>query len=118
MVSTHLFSDDRSSYYYHSEFNHVPNDNGDCVLVAGATPLPNDETCSYGDDFWFDRTAYRKIPYSTCEGGERLDRGDAHLCPGVKGHGFFFWLFVLFIPTAIASLVGYWVYKRSGFARG
>ena len=87
-------------------------------MVAGATPLPDDDTCPYGEDYWYERTAYRKIPYSTCEGGIRPDQGTKHLCPGLKGHGFFFWLFVLFLPIALASLVGYWFYRRSGLARG
>ncbi len=101
-----------------SEFNHVLNDNGDCVLVPGAQPLPSDGTCSNGDEYWYERTAYRKIRYSTCEGGITIHQGDPHNCPGIRGHGFFFWVFVLFFPTAIALLVGFWVYKRSGFVRG
>jgi len=103
---------------FECEFNHVLNDNGDCVLVPGAQPLPSDGTCSNGDEYWYERTAYRKIRYSTCEGGITIHQGDPHNCPGIRGHGFFFWVFVLFFPTAIALLVGFWVYKRSGFVRG
>jgi len=103
---------------FECEFNHVLDSNGNCVLVPGATALTSDDTCPYGEDYWYERTAYRKIPYSSCEGGDRLDRGRAHACPGIRGHGFFFWLFVLFIPASLASLVGYWFYRRSGLARG
>lgn len=88
------------------------------MLVDGATPLANDETCANGEEYWYERTAYRKIPYSSCEEGIRMDRGRAHRCPGIKGHGFFFWLFVLFIPASLAGLTGYWFYRRSGLARG
>ncbi|KAI5121770.1 hypothetical protein M0805_009581 [Coniferiporia weirii] len=103
---------------FECEFNHVRNSAGECVLVTGASPMPNDDTCPYGEDFWYERTPYRKIPYSSCEGGIHPDRGDRHTCPGIKGHGFFFWLFVLFLPIALAGLVGYWIYRRSGLARG
>ncbi|EJC99110.1 signal sequence binding protein [Fomitiporia mediterranea MF3/22] len=103
---------------FECEFNHVRNDAGECVLVPGATPLPDDDSCPYGEEYWYERTAYRKIPYSSCEGGQRPDRGTAHLCPGLRGHGFFFWVFVLFVPIALAGLVGYWIYRRSGLARG
>lgn len=94
------------------------NAEGKCVLVEGIQPLPSDDSCRNGEEYWYERTEYRKIRYSSCEGGSRLDQGTRHLCPGVKGHGFFFWLFVLFVPLMLASLVGYWFYKKSGVARG
>ncbi|THH04806.1 hypothetical protein EW145_g5251 [Phellinidium pouzarii] len=103
---------------FECEFNHIRNAAGDCVLAFGASPLPNDETCPYGEDYWYERTPYRKITYSSCEEGDRPDRGARHTCPGIKGHGFFFWLFVLFVPVTMAGLVGYWIYRRSGLARG
>ena len=46
-----------------------------------------------------------------------MDRGTAHRCPGIKGHGFFFWFFILFVPLSMAALIGYWFYRRSGLAR-
>lgn len=101
-----------------SEFNHARNSAGVCVLVDGAEPLPSDDSCPRGEDYWYERTAYRKIAYSSCEGGKRPDRGTSHACPGLKGHGFFFWVFVLFVPVTMAGLVGYWFYRRSGLARG
>ncbi|OCB88754.1 signal sequence binding protein [Sanghuangporus baumii] len=108
----------KDDFEWQVEFNHVRSAEGECVLVAGASTLPDDDTCPYGEDYWYERTAYRKIPYSTCEGGTQLDRGTSHVCPGLKGHGFFFWLFVLFVPITLATLVGYWIYRRSGLARG
>ena len=86
--------------------------------MPGTEPLPDDMSCLDGQEYWYERTAYRKIPYSSCEDGERPDRGKRHLCPGIKGHGFFFWLMVLFVPAALATLVGYYYYRRSGLARG
>lgn len=104
--------------YPRSEFNYAKNSAGECVLVPGTTPLPDDDSCRDGGDYWYERTAYRKIPYSSCEDGERPDRGARHLCPGIKAHGAFFWLFVIVVPFAFTALVAYWYYRRSGLARG
>lgn len=101
-----------------SEFNYRRDGDGKCVLVNGTQPRPSDDSCRGDDELWYERTAYRLIPYSSCEGGDRLDHGPSHQCPGIKGHGFFFWFFVLIVPCALASLVGYWIYRRSGMARG
>jgi hypothetical protein len=81
-------------------------------------PRPSDDSCRNGEEYWYERTAYRKIPFSTCEDGIRPDRGPAHLCPGISGHGVFFWLFVLVLPFVFTALVAYWFYRRSGLARG
>ncbi|RDB27786.1 Vacuolar protein sorting/targeting protein 10 [Hypsizygus marmoreus] len=103
---------------FECEFNHVKNSADECVLVSGTTPLPDDSSCKNGEEYWYERTAYRLIPYSSCEEGLRLDRGARHICPGFKSHGAFFWLFVLMIPFAFTALVGYYYYRRSGLARG
>ncbi|KZT68685.1 Oligoxyloglucan reducing end-specific cellobiohydrolase [Daedalea quercina L-15889] len=99
---------------FECEFNYYRNGSDECVLVPGTSPLPDDDSCRNGEDYWYERTAYRKIPYSSCEAGSRLDRGASHVCPGIKAHGAFFWLMMLFIPCAFAALIGWWyVRKRS-----
>jgi len=103
---------------FECEFNHIKNAAGQCVAVSDTTPLPDDDSCRNGQDYWYGRTAYRKIPYSSCEDGERPDRGARHLCPGIKAHGAFFWLIVIVVPFAFTALVAYWYYRRSGLARG
>ncbi|KAF8527216.1 Oligoxyloglucan reducing end-specific cellobiohydrolase [Gautieria morchelliformis] len=104
---------------FECEFNYVRDANGNCVLGAGLSPLPSDDYgCRLGDDFWYERTAYRKIPYSSCTGGNRPDRGEAHICPGPRAHGFGFWFSVLIVPFAVCGLVGWWYTKKSGLARG
>ena len=80
--------------------------------------MASDATCPAGQEYWYERTAYRKIEYSSCEGGMLLDRGAKHPCPGIGGHGFFWWFFVLFIPVAFAALIGFWLYRRHGMQRG
>lgn len=109
---------DLPCFFPYSEFNYVKNANDECVLVPGTQPLPSEEMCKDGEEFWYERTPYRLIPYSTCEDGIRPDRGKAHRCPGFKAKGAWFWLFMLLIPFAFTSLVGYYYYRKSGLARG
>ncbi|KZT00997.1 Oligoxyloglucan reducing end-specific cellobiohydrolase [Laetiporus sulphureus 93-53] len=103
---------------FECEFNYYRDESGVCVLVPGTQPLPDDDSCRNGEDHWYERTEYRKIPYSTCDGGKRLDRGDKHLCPGIKGHSGWFWFTVLMVPFAFAGLFGWWFYRKHGLARG
>uniref|UniRef100_D8Q2A4 Vacuolar protein sorting/targeting protein 10 n=1 Tax=Schizophyllum commune (strain H4-8 / FGSC 9210) TaxID=578458 RepID=D8Q2A4_SCHCM len=104
---------------FECEFNYMRNDAGECVLVPGTQPLPDDDSvCRAGDEYWYERTAYRKIPYSSCEGGERPDRGLRHICPGFRAHGALFWMSIIVLPFAFTALIAYWFYKRSGMMRG
>ncbi|KAG2143753.1 uncharacterized protein EDB93DRAFT_1321681 [Suillus bovinus] len=103
---------------FECEFNYVRNGQGECVLVPGTIPRPPDDSCRNGEDYWYERTAYRKVHYSTCEGGDRIDRGTAHLCPGINGHSAMFWMMVILFPFAITALVAWWWYNKSGMARG
>ncbi|KAJ7493393.1 vacuolar protein sorting/targeting protein 10 [Mycena galericulata] len=103
---------------FECEFNYYKNDDDECVLAAGTTPLANDDSCRSDDDYWYERTAYRKISFSTCEGGERPDRGERHQCPGFAGHSGFFWFMVILFPIIFVALVAYWYYNNSGLARG
>jgi hypothetical protein len=83
-----------------------------------------EEQCTGWEPYWYERTAYRKIPYSSCEGeGDvRIDRGKRHACPGNLsaggGRGFFFWLFVLVLPFAMAGFAGWWFLNHGGRQRG
>ncbi|KAI6113349.1 hypothetical protein EV401DRAFT_2058736 [Pisolithus croceorrhizus] len=103
---------------FECEFNHVKNDEGKCVLIPGMTPLESDSSCRGNDEYWYERTAYRKVRYSSCEGGYRPDQGTSHRCPGLRGHSTFFWLTILLFPIAVTGVVVWWWYKKSGLARG
>ena len=92
---------------------------GECVLVEGAVALARDTTaeqCGGFEQYWYERTAYRKIPYSSCEGGERPDRGTRHACPGlVAGAGFgalVYWVVVVLVSAGAAAGVAYFFYTR------
>lgn len=103
---------------FHSEYNYVKNDEGECVPVPGTSSRPDDDSCHGDEEYWYERTAYRKISHSSCEGGERPDRGTQHLCPGIRGHSTLFWTMVFLFPFAITALITWWWYKKSGLARG
>ncbi|KAH9852157.1 Oligoxyloglucan reducing end-specific cellobiohydrolase [Lenzites betulinus] len=105
---------------FECEFNYHRNDAGECVLMPGLSPRAPDpvEQCRNGEEYWYDLTEYRKVPISACEGGKRIDRGSAHLCPGVRGHSAFFWFMMFLIPVSFAALTGYWYYRKGGYGRG
>lgn len=108
-------------FLFLSEFNYMRNSEGVCTLVEGAEPLTEDtsETCLLepDSDNWYDRTAYRKIPYSSCQGGIRLDYGTPHGCGGVRGRSVMFWLSIITLPFGFTALVAWWYYKK-GYVRG
>lgn len=90
------------------------------MLVPGANALSYDtqaEQCTGTNAYWFERTAYRKIPYSSCEGGDRPDRGKQHACPGLVGGrrlGAVFWGSIFILPFGLAGLAGWWWYNKAG----
>lgn len=114
-ISYHFFN-----FTHYSEFNNIRNEDGECVLIPGMTPLPSDDSVCRDDsvDFWYERTAYRKIPHSSCSGGKRLDRGNDHICPGPRHRSAWFWIFVILIPFAVCGAAAWFYTKKSGLARG
>lgn len=104
---------------FECEFNHYKSESGECVLVDGAQALSTlsteQEQCVGGAEFWYERTNVRKIPYSTCEGGDRPDRGAQHVCVNTASasrHGFFWWLLVLLIPFVLAGAFAWWLWQN------
>ncbi|KAG0144537.1 hypothetical protein CROQUDRAFT_108449 [Cronartium quercuum f. sp. fusiforme G11] len=85
----------------------------ECVLENGAKPLINSESnCNWNDTYWYDRTPFRKIPYSSCEGGIELDKGSQHICPASRNHGFFWWTTFVVVPALGVGLGGFWWMRR------
>lgn len=76
--------------------------------------------CAQGAKEYWDVSAYRKIPLSTCEGGKEFDHvGEVHACPGFeeefqKKHGISgFGLFMAIVfPFAAAGGIGYYVWRN------
>ncbi|KAL1407369.1 vacuolar protein sorting/targeting protein PEP1 [Vanrija albida] len=104
---------------FECEFNYVRK-NDKCVLVDGAEPLSVntlEEQCVGDAQYWYERTAYRKIPYSSCDGGERIDQGKRHECPGLinkSGLGAFFWGSLAILPFMCAGVAGWWYVTKGG----
>lgn len=109
---------------YECDYNYVRdvNDNT-CKLVKGMTSADRKTTmCSKENAFqYFESTGYRKIPLSTCKGGQQFDNWNPKPCPGkekqfneyygreVKGHKLFF---LIFIPLIIFLATVLFVYDR------
>lgn len=92
---------------YKSEFNYRRNSRGECVLAEGAEALVSDSSmCDWSTPFWYDRTAYRKVKHSACEGGLTLDQGTAHTCPGHTSGTSLIW-FLIILPFAILAAIWY-----------
>ncbi|CDS81921.1 related to VPS10 domain-containing receptor SorCS1 precursor [Sporisorium scitamineum] len=108
---------------FECEFNHFRDASGKCVLYPGVSPLSTDEAsqcwAADSDGYWYERTNVRKIPYSSCTGGSRPDRGTKHVCSNnLAGHGFLWWATVIVCPFGLAGLVGYWWAKKQSSRTG
>ena len=103
-----------------SEYNHIRNSAGECVLIPGAVSLASENTCTGDDEFWYERTAYRRISKSQCVKGTRLDRGIAHHCHGHWFKSFVsrFWWTLIILPIGLIALAAVWYYRRQGSQRG
>ena len=112
---------------FECDYNYEPKADGTCLLVEGYSPPSHLENCKANPDqveFWYP-TGYRRIPLTTCEGGQELDKAAASRpCPGhekefakkhaLSGAALFF---VILVPICVAIGVGYWMYTQweSGF---
>jgi hypothetical protein len=96
---------------FECEYNYYRDESGDCILHPGALPLEN-RNCSGVEETIWERTAYRKIPISTCAGGEEPHKGKEVFCPG-HGLSAGSWLLIFALPFAGASLVAFCWYRRT-----
>lgn len=105
---------------HNSDYNFEPQPDGSCKPVPGLPTKIAEDQCreTPGLREYHEITGYRKVPLSTCQGGEQLD-GQTFACPGyeeeyrkkhgISGAGLFF---AITIPVLVAIGVGYWVYRR------
>ena len=88
--------------------------------MDGLSPTDPKAVCKNpGTIQYFDITGYRRIPLSTCEGGQELDSIESHACPGheeeyqekhgISGIGLFF---AIVLPFAAAGAIGYYVWNN------
>lgn len=93
---------------------------GECKLIDGLSKPDPMAVCEKGAVEYWDITGYRKIPISTCEGGNEMRRtGQSHPCPGQEEEyerkhgvsGFVIFLAVV-LPFAAAGGIGYYVWRN------
>ena len=104
-----------------SAYNYERDASGDCKLVAGLTLPEASAVCKDKNvkEYYTD-VRFRRIPLSTCEGGQEFDKtGDPHPCPGFEedfqkkhGIGGFSLFLAIVLPFAAAGGVGYYVWKH------
>ncbi|KAG5366909.1 Vacuolar protein sorting/targeting protein 10 [Yarrowia sp. B02] len=108
---------------YECDFNYVRDRDGTCKLVNGASPPDHAQQCKENPNLveYYVSTGYRKIPLSTCKGGQELDKGEAIPCPGKKGEfnkkhggglGVIGTFFVIIVPIAMACIIGFMVFQH------
>ena len=107
-----------------SDYNYEIKTDNTCDLVPNLDPIDHSQVCTADSSriSYFDGRGYRKIPISTCSGGdERKLLGEELPCPGhtldeVPSHrrlsGFGFFVVVVLLPIALAGAAGYWVFTR------
>ncbi|KAL7415743.1 hypothetical protein BDY24DRAFT_337902 [Mrakia frigida] len=111
---------------FECEFNYHRDAAGNCVLFPTASALSplstEEEQCPTSTDgFWYERTNVRRIPFSSCAGGNRPDRGKQHTCPGTyqgAEKSSLFWWTVFLAPFAFAGLGGLWWVKKGSMGGG
>lgn len=107
---------------YECAYNYELDNHGQCKLVAGLDPLTGSEWCSKNPNAtsWFEPTGYRKVPLSTCQGGNELDKTSTdHPCEGHEDEferkrqtsSAAIALAVL-IPFALAGAAGWYMYRN------
>lgn len=116
------FSFDEPRLSYPSDFNYERSANGVCLLVEGLPPPDHSGMCKNDDNMleYFEPTGYRRLPITTCEGGDEYDKSlEPKPCPGkeddfnqrhgLSGVAIFF---AVIIPFIIAGGIGYWVWMN------
>lgn len=110
---------------FNSDYNFEPAKDGSCKLVSGLEPPDHSRVCKEDPEkmSYFLPTGYRRIPLSTCEGGNELEKYESKEVP-CRGHeedfenahrglsGFWIFILAVVLPIGIASAVGYWVWQN------
>jgi hypothetical protein len=102
---------------FECDFNYQRVNDGTCKLVPGYSPPDHSKMCDEFPDaveYW-EPTGYRRIPLSTCQGGQELDHVVSYPCPGKEDeykekhrglHGFGLF-FVIVLPIGMTGVIGY-----------
>ncbi|CCH43146.1 putative membrane protein [Wickerhamomyces ciferrii] len=108
---------------YECDFNYAKAKDGTCKLIDGLEPEDHSEICKVDKDAYeyFEPTGYRKIPLSTCVGGQEFDKFDPIPCPGKEDefnkktgrglHGFNLAI-VIIVPILVFLFAVWFVYEK------
>lgn len=102
---------------FECDFNYARGNDGACHLVEGYTPPDHSLICKEmpGEIEYWAPTGYRRVPLSTCQGGQEFDKVESKPCPGKEGeykqkhrglHGFGLF-FVIVLPIGMTAVVMY-----------
>lgn len=108
---------------YECDYNYeYVDEHGQCGLVPGYQPPSLEEFCAKNPDAieYYRPTGLRKIPLSTCVGGQEYDKQNApEPCTGHKdefdrrhGTSGLAIFFAVTIPFAVAAAAGWWVWRN------
>ncbi|KAL0939268.1 vacuolar protein sorting protein [Colletotrichum truncatum] len=107
---------------FECDYNFELDNHKQCSLVEGKSPISSEQWCKENPDAveYFQPTGYRRIPLTTCVGGQELDKqSQAHPCAGKeeeferrRGTSGIAIFFAVVIPIGLAAAVGWWVYHN------
>ncbi|KAF7854714.1 hypothetical protein EAF04_010283 [Stromatinia cepivora] len=107
---------------FECDLNYERQRDGSCALVKGYSPPDHSAICRTDENAveYYKPTGYRRLPLTTCQGGNQMDVSDkAFSCAGHedefnKKHAASGWaiFFAVIIPIGIASAVGFWVWRN------
>jgi hypothetical protein len=120
MVSHILLLSTTSKLTARSDFNYQRLNGGECKRIPNLDLPDPKEVCAKGATEYWDITGYRKIPISTCSGGQEFDHtSSVHPCPGFEeeferkhGIGAFGVFLAVVLPFAAAGGIGYYVWRN------
>lgn len=106
---------------FECDWNYERDSSGQCKLLAGYSPPDHSEVCGKQgiEEYWLP-TGYRRIPLTTCVGGQEFDKVEVLPCPGMEEEfrehhgglkGLSLFLVIILLILAAASVV-YFIYHR------
>ncbi|KAF0396202.1 Oligoxyloglucan reducing end-specific cellobiohydrolase [Gigaspora margarita] len=101
-------------YDFECDFNYVRAKNNSCVLVPNTSPLKLtiQEMCANGAKVWYNGSkGYRKIPISTCSGGEEYFLGESHICP-TGSNSASKWIILILVLIVLGAIVAFCMFRR------